>query len=227
MSFDTTVITEVFPPQFRGGQMVLRWRSSAPPDSWYQVYVAGVLAWYGQATSAALDPPDGHAHVDIGRVADGEQTTDFSSSLAPIANRARLTWVAGPGQAADIEGFHVYCEHSPGLGINYSDPVATVTAVDQGIESGGYGMGGYGDPGYGSIAGTYRWTSGALTRGSWLFAVRSFDSAGNEANGLTTTVAISTPPRPPAVSSTEPRRLTYTYDAGTRKITLNWLASPG
>jgi hypothetical protein len=226
LAFDTSVITEVFPPLFQAGQMLLRWTSSAPAGSHYQVYVGGELAWYGQALSCTLGVPIGHTRIDVGQVGATEQATDFSGSLTLMANLVRLTWRANPVQASDLAGFHVYGESSPGLGISYTTPLATITAVDQGIRNDGYGLGGYGDPAYGSISGSYTWTSGALTRGSWAFAVRSFDEAGNESAGLLTTVAVTTPPRPPAANGSN-KRLTYTYNATTKAVTLNWLASPG
>jgi hypothetical protein len=228
MPFDSSVILEVKPPKRVGSQLLLEWTSSAAAGSWYQVYIRSSLAWVGQALNAEIDsPPDGPTRIDIGAVPAAERNTDYSGSLPTVpSNRARLTWLGGPYMDSLIKGFKVYGESSPGNGINYTTELADIPAIEQGIPQDGFGLGAFGDPTFGSIAGQYTWESAALTKGTWAFAVKAYDQAGNLGTVATTTVAIVVAPREVAQDSTG-RRLTYTYDFASKKITLNWLASPG
>lgn len=204
MAFDQSVVTEVYPPRLVGGQLLVEWNSTAPAGTYFQVYIQGELAWSGQGLHASVDVPrSGVNRIDVGAVGATERDTDFSSSLAVPENRAKLSWTAAD---TDAKGFRVYGESTPGGGIDYAAPLATLRA--------------------GPAVGDYSWTSGPLTTGTWNFGVRAVDAAGNEGSAATTTVAVAVPPRPPALG-TGGKRLTYTYSAAAKKITLNWLASPG
>lgn len=206
MSFDTSVITEVT-HSVTGGQLILEWSTTAPAGTWFHVYVQGEKALATQALHASVEiPRDGVNRVDVGAVGATERDADFSSGLAPPANRADLTLTAPTG--TDTAGFRIYGEASPGAGINYATPLATLAAEA------------------GSGTRTYRWKSRPLTTGTWHYGARPFDVAGNEGTAMETSVAIAVPPRPPALGAGG-KRLVYTYNQATKQITLNWLASPG
>jgi hypothetical protein len=229
--FDQSTITEVFPPVVQGGQLWISWTSSSPSGTWFQVYLDRVLAWWGTATHVALTLPGGPIRVDIGTVLPGEQQTDFSA-LLPVApyDRAVLSWLGGtyedPTGNDDIAGFRVYGEPSPGAGINYTTPLADVTAYINRLITDGYGQGGYGQGGYGRSAGSYSWESDPLANGLWAFAVAPYDHAGNVGTGSLAYALIQCPPAPPARNAAGVR-LTYTYSPISQKISLAWLASPG
>lgn len=231
MSFDQSVITEVQSPIYAGGQLWLSWTSTAPSGTWYQLYLGRKLAWYGQATHVGIVSPQGRQRVDVGSVAATEKDTDFSSSLpATPQDRAKLAWQGGTYLDAsgndDILGFRVYGESSPGGGINFATPLATVPAYPGGIITDGYGLGGFGQGGYGRAANSYTWESAPLRSGTWHYSVKSYDAAGNEGTAAAGSVTIAVPPQPPARNAAG-SRLTYTYNATTHQVTLNWLASPG
>lgn len=203
MAFDTTAIAEVFPPRIVGGQLMIEWSSSAPAGTYFQVYIQGELAWSGQGLHASVDiPHSGVNRIDVGAVGAAERDQDFSASLTIPNNRARLGWTAA---GLDARAFRVYGESAAGGGISYASPLAVIAA--------------------GSTVGSYSWTSGPLTSGTWHYGIKSVDAAGNEGAAVETSVAISVPPRPPAIG-VGGKRLAYTYSQLTGKITLNWLASP-
>ena len=70
-------------------------------------------------------------------------------------------------------------------------------------------MGGYGTGGWGSVAGSYAWTSGPLAAGSWSFAVKPYDKAGNLGTGTVTAVTIAGTAAEPAVGADGTTRLSY------------------
>jgi hypothetical protein len=230
MPFDQSVITDVSPPVYSAGQITLTWSSSAPAGTWYQIYLAGRLAWSGQARSASLPAPDGRVRVDIGAVAASERDTDFSASLTgrPL-DRATLSWLGGTyldeTGGDDVQSFRIFGEHTPGGGIDPSRPLADVAAYPDGVLTDGWGLGGWNQGGWGRAASTYSWSSGPLSSGVWSFAVAPIDRAGNLGNAITGSVTIVAPPEPPARDAAG-RRLTYTYDESTGIVTLHWLASP-
>jgi len=221
LSFDTSTITEVFPPSWQGGRLKLEWTSSSPSGTYFQVYVAGVFAWYGTDRHCTIAPPSGLTDIQIGSVGTNEQTTDFSGSLTVYTTRAKLTWESG----SDAASFNIYSGTVPGGAVSYASPVATVTALEQGINTDGYNYGGYNAGGYDG-GGSFSWTSGPLAIGTWNFAVKPVDAAGNEGSASTVSVTIHCPPRPPARNS-DGDRLTYSYSSTIKKVTLTWLASPG
>lgn len=228
MAFDQSVITAVSTTR-DDASLVLAWETTAPAGTVFHVYLGGRLAWHGTGTSCHLPWPDGRTQVDVGAVADDEELTDLSASLPAVpgtGSRVRLTWRGGTYLGPDLESFRVYGETTPGGGIVYSTPLATVPAKTAGLDAGGFGMGGFGSGGFGSAAGTYGWTGDPLTSGTWSFAVKPVDSAGNEGPAATDSVTVTVPPLPPARDA-DGKRLTYEYDSGSGIVTLNWLASPG
>jgi len=229
MAFSQSTITSASPPVPQGGQVWISWTSSSPAGTWFQVYVDEQLTWWGQQTAIWLPIPiEGVLRVDIGTVLPGEQQTNFSADLPAAPNReVTLEWLGGTYEAPDLAGFRVYGETSPGRGIGYGKPLATITAYPAGIYTDGFGFGGFGYGGFGESAGSYTWTSQSLTTGTWNWAVKPFDTAGNEGTAVTTAVFIGVPPLEPAAWA-DRSRLHYTYAAGpTYEVTLNWLASPG
>lgn len=242
MAFSQASILDVAAPVIRGGQVFLSWTSSSPPGTWFQVYENGSLAWFGQRTSVWTPVPSGPVRIDIGAVisgfgldgfgegrfgsAAGLEGTDYSATLpATPKRRAELSWLGGYFEGADLAGFHVYGETRPGGGVNYAKALQTITAYPAGIDTSGYGLGLFGTGGFGAVAGTYDWTSEPLASGTWTFAVKPFDEAGNEGSAVTAAVAIAAPPLPPAIGPDGVTRLWYTMIAGPRAV-LRWLASP-
>ena len=209
--FIESTITEVFPPIVRGGQVFLCWTSSAPAGTWFQVYINDALAWHGQSTSCWVPVPSGPVHIDIATVGAGEEQVDSSLTLPPApSRRAELSWLGGTFEGADIAGFRVYGERSPGTGINYAAALADITAYPAGIATDGLGLGGFGTGGFGAVAGTYTWTSGPLDSGTWSFAVQPYDAAGNLGAAVTVAIAITAPPREPGWFPDGVTRLVYT-----------------
>src|SRR5206468_10702187 len=103
--------------------------------------------------------------------------------------------------------------------------LADMTAYPQGLPMDGYGLGGFGTGGFGEAAGTYTWTSGPLAAGTWSFAVKPYDTAGNLGTAQTASVAIAAPPREPGLFPDGINRLHYRMIAGPRAV-LTWNPSP-
>ncbi len=227
-TFSQLLITAVYPPQFRNGFAYLSWLSVAPAGTWFQVYVNEQLVYAGQTPSCVVAVPAPGSRVDIGTVPTGQQNHNYESSLPAAPQRfASLSWLGGTYEDPDIAGFHVYGEPRASAGINYTTPIATITAYPQSMLTDGYGFGGYGDGGYGLAASTYTWTSGSLSNGDWHFAVLPFDVAGNEGPASLTSVFIGVPPLEPGLCFGDGTRMHYTYDFPSKEITLRWCASPG
>jgi hypothetical protein len=225
--FSQALITEVFPPKIRASQVYIKWTSSAQPGSWFQIYIDQQLAWWGQRLSVRLPIPSGVRRIDIGTVGTGGEQTDFSAYLPPApARRASLSWTGGTYLEVNLAGFKVFGAEVPNGSIDYSKPMATITAYPAGIYTDGYGMGGYGLGGYGSASSAYTWMSDPLIPGTWNFAVIPFDAAGNLGTPQTTAVVIAVPPDPPGPFP-DATRLKYTYASGSKQATIKWNASPG
>lgn len=221
MSFSQATIRDVTIGR-RDAELAVSWVSSSASGTWFQVYVDGDLAWYGTARTCLLPHPSQASRgqsirIEVGTVAAAEVQDDFSASL-PAAigggQRVTLSWIGGTCLAADIEGFHVYQGTTAGGAVDYSAPVATIAAYPQGVLMDGFGMGGFGDPGFGCIASSYAWTSKPLTPGTWNFAVKPFDLAGNEGSATTSSATVAGPLRPPA-RDTNGRRVAYTLNRST------------
>lgn len=258
MPFSQTTITSVSPPVYAGFQVFLSWTCSSPATGygsggygkggygigggplWFQVYLNGSLAWWGQTTIATLILGSaGPIRVDIGTVLPGEEQLDFSADLATApARRANLSWLGGTFTSSAIAGYRVYgSDQAGGYGIigfgdgpfgeiDLSTVLADITAYPSGILTDGFGLGGFGYGGFGQVAGTYTWTSNPLTNGTWSYAIVPYDAAGNLGTVSLTSVAIDCPPLPPALFS-DNTRLHYTYNATSHETTLTWNASPG
>ena len=204
-----------------------RGRPTRPPGLVYQVYENDVLVWHGSSPYCTLPLPSYTVRFDIGTVGFTQQNVELRLALAarsPV--QADLTWNRGDVRGADIAGFHVYGENSPGAGIDFTSIVAIVPAYTAGVITDGFGYGGFGDGGFGEAAGSYSWTSGALTSGVWQFAVVPFDTAGNEGTGSTVAdFDLGTSPGAGAVHGSESRPnipgTTLNY-----VITLNWNPFP-
>lgn len=234
MPFDQSVITDG--PNFTrfGAKLLVSWDSSAPDSQPFQLYADGVLVWSGVARSVVLPYPKARTLYRVGAVDPPEAGTDLSSTLAPIAGsggaaRATLTWHGGtyldPGGVGDVAGFRVYGESAPGGGIDYGTPLATVMAYRNNIVGDGWGVGGWGEGGWGLGAGRYSWTTDPLAAGTWHWGVKAFDGSGNEGTARTISLAVASPPRPPAADASG-KRLSYSYNSTTHVPTLNWAASP-
>jgi hypothetical protein len=194
----------------------------APPGTFFQIYIQGILVWCGQDLKATVTPPvSGTVEIRIGSVADNEYLTDFSGSFSPLANRAFLQWTGGAFEGSNLEGFRIYSGTTPGGAVNYARPVATIVAFEQGDDSEGFGNGTFGGGGFGD-ANTFTWQSGPLRGGTWNYAIVPFSQAGNEGTPALTSVNIVAPPLPPARDA-QGNRLEYSYSLGTQKVTLNWL----
>jgi len=235
MPFDPSTITvgPIVEPDGEG--IVVWWESATLPDGPFQLYVNRELTWWGNATQVFLPAPIERTLYQVGTVDPGEEATDFSDDLPQsqgTGDKALLSWIGGTWEeesppGSGLAGFHVYGEATPGGGVNETTPVATVAAYTPGLETDGYGYGGYGEGGYGAASGLYWWKSGPLANGTWTYAVKAYDNAGNESLIQTSVVTISGPPEPPARDGDTGLRVSLTYDSGTGKATLNWNASPG
>ena len=221
-----TEITTIYPPVYQGQQVWISWSSSQPAGTWYQVYFNETFVWFGQKLGLWLPQPPELSRLDVGWVLPGEEQTDFASSLPSAPERrALLQWFGGTFESPDLAGFTVYGEVTPGGGIVYTAPLATITAYPSGIITDGWGMGGWGGGGWGHASSSYAWTSDTLTSGTWHFAVVPFDSAGNQGTGATVAITITCPPLEPG-SFSDGTRLHYTYNATNHEATLNWNVSP-
>ena len=109
----------------------------------------------------------------------------------------QLTWQSGTYKGINLAGYRVYGEPTAGGGIDYTCPLADLTAYPAGILTDGFGLGGFGSGGWGQAASTISWTSDPLAGGSWQFAVVPYDEAGNEGAPQTAIVSISAPPGRP------------------------------
>ncbi len=215
MAFSQATITQVFTPRPMQTQddIFVWWASSSPVGTWFQVYLNQQFSWCGTSTYCYVPFPQGPTRVDIGTVADGEAMTNFSSSLpASRSRRVQLTWQSGTYAGTDLAGFRVYSSDSRGGAIDYTTPLATITAYPAGIVTDGFGFGGFGGGGFGQAPGIYTWTSNPLAAGTWFFAIVPFDAAGNAGVAQTTMAIITAPPREPGLFADGQTRLQYTLN---------------
>ncbi len=241
--FHQDVILSVNPPVQQGMNLLLSW-TALPLGGWgeagwgeglfgeggavfFQVYSAQELQWHGDTNHVVIPAPHEKTRLDIGTVGRGEELLSFASSLpggSPAKRRVELDWLGGTFEGADIAGFHIYSEPSPGAGVDYAHILDTITAYPSGKIVDGWGLGGWGLGGWGASAGSYSWTSAPLYSGTWEFAVVPFDIPGNEGSAMTVSQAILVPPNEPAPFP-DRTRLHYTMIAGPRAV-LTWNASP-
>jgi hypothetical protein len=226
MSFSQADITGVNPPVQHGTELLISWSSTAAVGTVFQVYLNQQLVWSGVGLKCSIPLPSTLSRIDIGTVEPGEDQVPFGSTLPAAPARAvTLQWLGGTYEAADLAGFHIYGEPSPGSGIDFTTILATIPAYSAGIITDGFGYGGYGQGGYGAAAGSYSWTSAPLSSGTWHWAVKPFDTAANEGSASVTAVAISVPPLSPALFS-DATRLHYLYSPVENTALLTWNASP-
>lgn len=227
MPFSQATITDLTVGQ-DGLDLLVSWTSSAPDGTWFQVYLDGGLAWSGQGRRAHLPYPSRKVTVHVGAVdSSAERDTSFTSSLPALGGagrRARLEWSSDRN---DVAEWRIYGEASPGGGINWAAPIATVPAT-VGVDGGGFGVGGFGMGGFG-IGGRRSWSyeTQPLGAGTWNFGVRAVDGAGNEqptGSAVLASAAISAPPRPPAPFG-DGTRLRASVNGSTQAV-LTWNASP-
>src|SRR5262252_5268820 len=156
MAFDQSAILEVVAIMERR-DLRITWTTTAPADTWFQIYLNRVLAWAGTETTAKVPvPSDGGAvRIDVGTVLDGEEHTDFSASLTTLPGTGRyvtLQWEGGtyldPADG-DVAGFNVYRSTTAGGAVDYGTPVGHVVAYPQGVIQDGFGEGGFGEGAFG------------------------------------------------------------------------------
>lgn len=245
MGFSQSTITGINQPTYLGGLMFVSWTTTSPNGTWFQVYIDQELSWFGQSTSTRLPIPTASpVRIDVGTVNDGEEQTDFSSSLPAAANKfAELNWVGGLWEGMDLAGFFVYGSDGPttfsdagfgdygfgsggfGVGgsavIDFTTPLADITAYPGGFTMDGFGLGGFGLGGLGLSSSSYQWISGPLTSGIWEFCVIPYDQAGNLGVPQFASCTICCPPGVPGLFG-DGTRLHYSYSAVTKMVTLTW-----
>lgn len=209
----------------RGTDLLIRWESSQPEGTVYQVYLGRSLAWSGTQRFTVLPRPTERSAITVGHVDPGEIWEDRSGDPGFPALpelRASLSWLGGTFQGEGVRSFAVYGEPAPGAGIDDSHPVAVIPAY-MGDPIDGAGIGPAGRGGAGRAAGSYHWTSPPLSAGAWEWAVRARDASGTESNAAGEIVTVHAPPRPPEPIG--PDRVVITeVDDGT--VSLSWQESP-
>lgn len=221
-----------------GPDLLIRWDSPAPQGTVFQVYVDHRLSWFGTSRRCHAPVPSGakgrNTWVDVGVVSADSAQRDFSASLSSQGQggtKVLLSWIGGtyldPSGRDDVRGFRIYRGTSPGGPVDRSSPVDEVPAYPGGWVSDGFGLGGFGTGGFGRSSTSYVWTSGSLPSGAWQFTIVPCDKAGNDRGaGQTVGLTVAAAPRPPAPSPGG-ARLSYSYSGPvTRRVALNWLASP-
>jgi hypothetical protein len=224
MAFSEVGIT-LLPPAVQGADLQISWTSTAPAGTLYQGYIDRVLTYHGLNTYFIIPMPSDQIQIDVGTVGPTEGNTDFSDLLpVPPETKATLTWLGGTFMDINISGFFVFSSDSPGGAVDFTTPIANIPAYT-GPPTDGWGLGPYGEGGWGLSASSYSFETGTLASGAWAFSVNGYDIAGNIGTGMTATVTINAPPLPPAPNALN-QRLTFTVNATTEQVTLNWLASP-
>jgi hypothetical protein len=229
MAFSQATISDVrITPIATLAVIRVSWSSGSPSGTTFQVYANKDLAWHGTSTQAEFPWPAVATSYTVGTVDDGEATTDFSSSLPslPPQGKAVLSWVGGRYEDVNLSAFNIYGESTPGGGISYATPLATVPFQIGPNTPDGFGVGGFGGGGLGYAQVSFTWTSPVVpTSGTWNYAITAINAAGNESTVTSVSVYVIRPPSPPAPDS-QGRRLTYTYNSSTCKVTLNWNNTP-
>jgi hypothetical protein len=218
-------------------ELYVVWSASILASS-FQVYVDRRLAWYGSQQFCTVPIPfdavGRNVWVEVGTVAAGELTRDFSDELSgPVGtgSRASLAWYGGtyldPTATDDIQGYRIYRSTFSGGTVDTGTSLASIPAYPGGMITDGFGMGAFGLGGFGRVASFYEWRSEPLPSGVWTFAVSPYDKEGNSQSSPTfTSVTIIGAPPPPRADE-RGNRLSFSYSGpSTRIATLNWLATP-
>jgi hypothetical protein len=232
MAFSQATITDVsIKPIPERAELWVNWTSSSPDGTTFQVYADRRLAWHGVSRSCVLPWPRHPIEIEVGTVAASEAQANLSASLPAalnVAPRATLTWFGGryldPG-THDVVGFRIYQAATTGGAVDYGNVVGFVPFSQSAQPVDGYGRGRFGRGRFGFSEVSYRWQSEPLTAGTWAFGVKPIRAGGIEGTAAEDTVVISRPPSPPAPNANG-SRLSYSYNAGTRVVTLSWNASP-
>ena len=191
-------ITATFQTRF-GADVKGSGTSTDPDGSCYQVYLNGRLVWAGAKRWCVVAPPppvasDRGPSVDVMRVDPSELWTDHTAYLPTPpggGSTASLYWFGGTDLSPDIERYDIYMGPSPGAAADMTKPVATVAAYgpDGPADGAGYGWSGLG--GAGASSSTYSWQSGALSGGTWHFAVVGVDAFGQRGDPLAFAVPVT------------------------------------
>jgi hypothetical protein len=212
--------------------LLVEWDTTEPAGTVFQVYVDHLLTYSGTQTKVYLPYPavGDTVNIDVGAVGAGESSTNFADSLPAVPGGGRyvnLEWEGGRWQGEDTAGFRVYQGAPPSGTIDYVNSVAEVPVDAAGIRTDpGFGSGWFGSGEFGDSGNIYHYMVGPLASGTWNFAIKPFDLAGNEGTAATDSAVIVAEPAPPAANASG-SRLSYTYNGTTHKVTLTWLASPG
>lgn len=196
------------------GSLHIKWDSTAPAGSWYQIYINGRLVWDGPKRKY-VDIPfksrAGHTvYVSVGVVGDTDRHSDFGHTIDDVpSNRVQLSWQGGTALDPSIKGFNIYMSTESGGPYSLQNRVGNVKVVT--------------GPDVASLM-PYSWTSGPLRSGTWQFAVAAYDSAGNEdSDPPTWDQAVSVPPPEVAPRAADGKRLWVdSYDQSTNTYTLGW-----
>lgn len=185
-------------PASSGGGVRARWDMLVDPDAWFKVFLNKVEVGVVQETETILYPPnEEQAFVEVLGVGPGNRFADYTHLLEVLdGNKVELTWSGSV--STDVDHYNVYNDNKTGT-VDYGTIIAEVTHLGSAV--------------------AHSWKSDELSDGTWKWAVRTVDEAGNEeTNVVTASVAINTFPDPVT-------DLDYTFDDGTDKVTLTWTGS--
>lgn len=185
-------------PASLGGGYKLSWEMDLDPEAWFKVWLDRIEVSVIKDTFAFIHPPDGNLSVfEVLPVGPGNRFADYQHLLEVVAgNKAYLTWTGSA--TGEPDHYNIYTDNRTEI-MDFDTVLAEVAHA-------------------GVV--THYWKSAALIEGTWKFAVRAVDKAGNkETNVTTVTIVIDTLPE--AVTD-----LAYTFSDATKKITLTWTVSP-
>jgi hypothetical protein len=168
-------------------------------SDYFQVYVNKRLVWSGPervAVLPGLNVAGQAALFHVGTVAEGNRLVSYASTLDSMpgsGNRALLTWYGG-GWETGVTQYLIFGSRLPDGAIDLVNPLSTIRSEGPA----GFGRGPFGLAPFGHGARRYRWTSGPLASGRWLFAVMPATASGiRAADYITVQVDIVVPPSGP------------------------------
>lgn len=210
-----------------GHDLQIRWSSSSPDGTTFQVYLDRRLAWNGKTRTARLPAISAGTPtlIEVVAVDPGEDTVNYADSFDALPGRAaRVEWSGGRWQSLSLLRFDIYLSPGPGQPVSYTNPVGVAWAPHE-VAQDGYGIGGYGLGGYGYAEVRYSWTSRPLAPGVWTVGIIARDATGIPGVAAEASVTLAGPPRAPAAVPGQPR-LAISVNPATRVPTLTWAASP-